>query len=83
MDKIPFWYRKKMNQGARCADFNNDSYPDILLGNIGESNQICFGNSNLDYSNCIKIDTLEDLTFSLDVADFDMDGDVDIVIGKC
>ena len=64
------------------ADINNDNFYDIICANINAPNKIFFGNKSLNYNLSYNFDKGNDLSYSLDVGDFDNDGDPDIVVGN-
>lgn len=85
-ERVPFGTGTDETRSIAVADFNQDGTNDLVLGNINEVNSIYYGEishkKKLSFSKGIKINESADRTYSLDVGDIDMDGDIDILIGN-
>ncbi len=65
---------------AAPADFNGDGYTDVALANVGARDQLCFGSAS-GAMTCSDIgETVAD-SRAIAVADWDLDGDLDLIIG--
>lgn len=73
---------KGISNAVAHGDFNEDGWPDIVIGNIGQ-NKLLLNNSGKlqDYSNS-NMPAIEDHTQDIEVIDIDMDGDLDILVGN-
>lgn len=86
--ELDLWLPKPVKH-IEVADFNNDSYPDLVLGIEGLIDQLLFSLPSSEPSNWRFLEKGNDnnLPFGVDVAttetfDFDNDGDLDLLIGK-
>ena len=69
-----------MVTSAVCADINNDRWPDLIL--TGEWLPVCIYENNNGRFSKKTIEGTDGWWFSLEAADFDKDGDVDLVAGN-
>ncbi len=80
-DKVaPELGKAGMITDALCADIDNDSWPDLIVA--GEWMPVCYyRNSNGKFSRT-EIAGTKGWWFSIEGADFDKDGDIDLVAGN-
>ena len=64
---------------VRVADMNNDQLPDVVVGNVGQSNAVYFNQGNGRQFQEMRFGEQSSATYGLDVGDLDGDGFLDIV----
>ena len=79
---MPFGSGSDDTRSIALADFNNDSFIDIVTGNLEQENQIYFGDAEMTYKTSVQLSKLENESRAIDVGDFDKDGDIDILVGN-
>ena len=70
------------SRAVATADFNGDGNVDWVIGNIGSSNTVYFGDGKGGVAKEIAVGLAEGLTFCIAVADMNRDGWPDIVAGN-
>ncbi len=65
---------------AFCADIDKDSWPDLIV--VGEWMPICYYHNDHGKFSKIEIKGTKGWWFSIEGADFDKDGDIDLVAGN-
>ena len=55
---------------------------DIVTANIGERNAVYYGNAKGTFVKSQTFGNETDATYSIDLSDLDLDGDIDIVVGN-
>lgn len=70
--------------GIAIADFNGDGHVDVLVTNQGAEPSLFFNDGTGNFTDVTATSGLSGLTLttSISVADFDGDGDLDVVIGR-
>lgn len=79
-DAAPSLLEAGMVTSAICADVNNDQWTDIMVA--GEWMPICYYKNIEGRFEKIAIDGTRGWWFSIEGADFDKDGDIDLVAGN-
>ncbi len=65
---------------AFCADINKDSWPDLIV--VGEWMPVCYYRNDHGKFSKTEIEGTNGWWFSIEGADFDKDGDMDLVAGN-
>jgi len=66
-----------------AADLNNDGWQDVIVANYNEISYIYY-NNGCNYENCTftEIPLVSGYVHKIAVADYDLDGDLDIAVGR-
>lgn len=80
-DIIEFGNQQDETRSIDIADFNNDGFLDIIVGNLGAQNVIYFGDSELTFDKVFEFRE-ERMTASIKIADLNQDGIPDIIEGN-
>ena len=70
------------SRAIAIADMNGDKNPDIVIGNIGATNQIYFGDGKGGIIKSQVFGSEDGQTYAIISGDIDNDGDVDLIVGN-
>ncbi|QNI55253.1 FG-GAP repeat-containing protein [Synechococcus sp. BIOS-E4-1] len=70
------------SRAVAIADMNGDKNLDIIIGNIGEQNQIYFGNGSGGIIEVREFGYTDGQTYDVITGDVDNDGDIDLIVGN-
>ena len=70
------------SRAVAIADMNGDKNPDIVIGNIGATNQIYFGDGKGGIIKSQVFGSEDGQTYAIISGDIDNDGDVDLIVGN-
>lgn len=74
---------KSKANAVLCADINNDTYIDIIIGNNGQNDiYINDGNASFTKETAARLPTINDVTQDLLLVDVDNDSDPDLIAGN-
>ncbi|ETR72762.1 MAG: hypothetical protein OMM_01464 [Candidatus Magnetoglobus multicellularis str. Araruama] len=77
--------RDEFTVALKVIDINNDSHLDVIAGNAGEENRLYLNNGTANPFENVQaqqISPARHLTFAIDAADIDNDGDIDVIAGN-
>jgi hypothetical protein len=70
------------SRAVAIADMNGDNDLDIIIGNIGDRNQIYFGNGSGGIIEVREFGYTDGQTYDIVTGDVDNDGDIDLIVGN-
>ena len=70
------------SRAVAIADMNGDKNLDIIIGNIGDRNQIYFGNGSGGIIEVQEFGYADGQTYDVVTGDVDNDGDIDLIVGN-
>ena len=72
----------ELTASVSLGDVDGDGRLDIVTANIGEANEVYFGDASGGFERSLPFGSGDDQSYAVRLADVDLDGDLDIVVAN-